>query len=49
LLRGGLAAWLSRTPVAALAASPTDVPTRAPLPAALASIVLHLMKETAHA
>jgi hypothetical protein len=40
---------LSRAPAAALAASPTDIPTRGPLPAALASIVLRLMKETAHA
>lgn len=48
LLRGGLAAWSSGAAAVTVTASPGDVLTRDPLPAALASIVLRLTKE-AHA
>jgi len=45
LLRRGLAAWLNATPPPGSRSSPGIMPSRMPLPAALASIILRLTKE----
>jgi len=49
LLRRGLAAWLRATPAPGSRSSPGTMPSRMLLPAALASIILRLTKEAAHA
>jgi hypothetical protein len=49
LLNRGLAAWLSAAPASEQRHPPTVKPSSTPLPAAVASIILRLTKEAAHA
>jgi len=49
LLHRGLAAWLGAAPPPGPRPSLATVPNHAPLPAALASIILRLTKEAAYA
>jgi len=49
LLHRGLAAWLSAEPPSPPRSSPTNMPNNPPLSVAVASIILRLTTEAAHA